>query len=391
MITARADGLEFRDLGLAHLIVINIAHLNVGLFVRGIFVDPNNHLFPAINHRLTPRRTFFNFKLGQAAGHGFGHAAHLLNLFDQRPGLINKISSEFFHIVRARQRINHIGHPSFFLQNELCIAGNACRGFRWQGNGLIKTIGMQRLRAAQNRGHRFKSRAHDVVIGILLLQTHTGGLAMGPQHAGFGIFRVKFRHNPVPQNPCSPQFRRFHKEIHTNGKEKRQTPGKGIHIHPPRNRRAHIFAPICNGIGQFLHQIRTGLLHVITADRNGVELRHITGGKFDNIGHNTHGGLRWVNISIAHHEFFENVILDCAREGRAADALLFTGHDEGGQNRDHRAVHRHGDRNLIQRDAIKEGFHILYTVNRHPSFTNIADNARMIAVIAPMRGQIEGH
>ena len=198
MISVGANGLQFRDLCVTHLIIIDVAHFDVRLFVKSIFIDPNNHLLAAVNHCLAPRRSFFNFELGQAACNGFGHAAHFLNLFDQRPGLINKIRSEFFHIVRPSQRINHIGHPRLLLQNELSVAGNARRGFSGQGNGLIKTVGMERLRATQNRGHRFKSSAHDVIIGILLLQTHTRGLAMGPQHTGFGIFRFKFRHDPMP-------------------------------------------------------------------------------------------------------------------------------------------------------------------------------------------------
>ena len=130
---------------------------------------------------------------------------------------------------------------------------------------------------------------------------------------------------------------------------------------------------------------------MIPADRNRIELRHITGGKFDNIGHDTHRGLRRVNIGVAHHKFFENVILDRARQSRSADALLFTGHDERGQNRDDCTIHRHGYGNLIQWDAIKEDLHILDTVNRDTRFTHISNDARMIAVIAPMGGQIERH
>ena len=71
--------------------------------------------------------------------------------------------------------------------------------------------------------------------------------------------------------------------------------------------------------------------------------------------------------------------------------LLFARNNEIGKDRDHRAIHRHGDRNLIERYTVKEDFHILNTVNRDPGLADIALYAGMIAVIAAVGGQIKGH
>ena len=140
-----------------------------------------------------------------------------------------------------------------------------------------------------------------------------------------------------------------------------------------------------------MHQIRPGFLHMIARNRNRIELGHIGRGIFDNIRDNAHRRLGRINIGVAHHKFFENIVLNSARKHLAIMALLFTCYDEIGQNRDHRTVHRHRDGYFIKRDSFKKDFHILNAVNRNAGFAHIAYNARVIAVIAAMRGQIKRH
>ena len=72
-------------------------------------------------------------------------------------------------------------------------------------------------------------------------------------------------------------------------------------------------------------------------------------------------------------------------------ALLLARDDETCENRDHCAVHRHGDRDLIQRNAVEENLHVLNRVDGHTGLAHIALNARVIAVITPVRRQIESN
>jgi hypothetical protein len=71
--------------------------------------------------------------------------------------------------------------------------------------------------------------------------------------------------------------------------------------------------------------------------------------------------------------------------------LLFTRDNKRGQNGDNRAVHRHGNRDLTQGNAVKQDFHILDAINRHAGFADIALDPFMVAVIATVRRQIERH
>jgi len=72
------------------------------------------------------------------------------------------------------------------------------------------------------------------------------------------------------------------------------------------------------------------------------------------------------------------------------NALLLPGDDEEGEDRDHRAVHRHGNRHLIERDAVEQDLHVLDRINRHARLADIADNARVIGIIAAVGGEVEG-
>ncbi len=72
------------------------------------------------------------------------------------------------------------------------------------------------------------------------------------------------------------------------------------------------------------------------------------------------------------------------------DALLLAGDDEAGQHRQHRAVHRHRHRHLVERDAVEQDLHVLDGVDRHAGLADVADDARMVAVVAAVGGEVEG-
>ncbi len=98
-----------------------------------------------------------------------------------------------------------------------------------------------------------------------------------------------------------------------------------------------------------------------------------------------------INIGVAHHVLFQNVILNGAGELVVRNALFFGGDDVEGQYRQHRAVHGHRHRHLIERNAAEQHFHIENRVNRHAGLADIADHAGMIGVVAAMGRQIKGN
>ena len=72
-------------------------------------------------------------------------------------------------------------------------------------------------------------------------------------------------------------------------------------------------------------------------------------------------------------------------------ALLLGRDDVAGQHRQHRAVHRHRHRHLVQRDAVEQDLHVLDRVDGHAGLADVAGDARMVAVVAAVGRQVEGH
>ena len=63
----------------------------------------------------------------------------------------------------------------------------------------------------------------------------------------------------------------------------------------------------------------------------------------DDVRHNTHRRLRRINIGVADHELFKNVVLNRAVELLLSNALLLTCNNEESEDGNDRAVHRHRD------------------------------------------------
>ena len=91
---------------------------------------------------------------------------------------------------------------------------------------------------------------------------------------------------------------------------------------------AQILDAVGERIGKLQVLRRAGFLHVIAGDRNRIEFRHPLRGEGEDVGDDPHRGGRRIDIGVAHHELFQNVVLNGARQFFWRDALFFGGHDE---------------------------------------------------------------
>ena len=72
------------------------------------------------------------------------------------------------------------------------------------------------------------------------------------------------------------------------------------------------------------------------------------------------------------------------------NALFLRRDDVERHDRQHRAVHRHRHRHLAERNAVEQLPHVEDGIDGDARHADIAGDARMVAVIAAMRGEIEG-
>ena len=383
------DRVNPRNLAFAHLRIVDLERFEQVFIGEAIFVHPDDHVIAAVDTCLATGGGLLDHRLGPARRDRLGHAAFALDALDDLPGLVDQFLGQALDIIAAAQRIDDLGHPGFFLDDDLRVAGDARREIGGQCDRLVERIGVQRLRATQHRGHRLDGCADDVVIRVLLGQRHAAGLAVGAQHLRALVLRAEPGHHPVPQHARGAQLGDFHEEVHADGEEERQPPGELVDVEARGDAVFHIFHAVGDGEGELLHLRRTGFLHVIAGDRDAVELGHLAAGIAENVRDDPHRGLRWVDVRIADHELLEDVVLDGPIEQLALDPLLLARDDEEGEDRDHRAVHGHADRHLVERNAVEQDLHVLDRVDSHARLADIAGDARMIAVIAAVGGEVE--
>ena len=113
---------------------------------------------------------------------------------------------ERLHHVTTSPRVDHIGDVGFFLDDELRITSNACGKLCGQRNRFVKAVGVQRLRATKDSGHRFDRGTHNVVVRVLLSQTPTAGLAVGAQNQALRVLGVEALHDAAPQQTGGAHF-----------------------------------------------------------------------------------------------------------------------------------------------------------------------------------------
>ena len=161
---------------------------------------------------------------------------------------------------------------------------------------------MQRLRAAQNRGHRLDRGADDVVVRILLLQAYATGLAVRAQHFRLFGLRPQPFHHFMPKRTARAHLGDFHEKVHADAPEEGQARCEGVDIQPRFHRTLRVFLAVSDCEGQFLHRRGPSLVHVIARDRNAVEFRHVGRGVCDDVRNDPHTRFGRVDISIADHE-----------------------------------------------------------------------------------------
>ena len=214
---------------------------------------------------------------------------------------------------------------------------------------------------------------------------------MRAQRHGLRIFRVQLFHQLGPQHACGAHFGDLHEVVHADAPEKGDAGREAIDIQARTDAGAQVFQAVGQRVGELQIGRGAGFLHVIAADADAVEFRHLLRGVAEDIADDPHGAFRRIDIRVAHHEFFENVVLDGAVELFRRHALLFSRHDVERHDGQHRAVHSHRYGHLVERNLVEENLHVQHGVDGHPGLAHVAGHALVVRIVAAMGGQIESH
>ncbi|OQB97069.1 MAG: hypothetical protein BWX86_00461 [Verrucomicrobia bacterium ADurb.Bin122] len=381
--------LEALDLRLAHSGVVDLEDVEGGFLFEAVLVEADDGLLTGVDLGLAAGGGFLDAELRDAGLDGLGHAAHFLDFVEVGAGLGDELLREGFDVVAAAPRIDDITNAGFLLELELGVARDAGREVGGQRDGFVERVGVQGLRVAGGGSHGFEAGAGDVVERVLLGERPTGGLRVRAQGARLRVLRVEAVDDLGPEEPAGAHLGDFHVEVFADGPEEREARREGVDVDAGGDAGLQILETVGERVGELEVGGGACLLHVVAGDRDRVELRHVLRRVGEDVRDDLHGGRGRIDVGIPHHELLEDVVLDRAGELFQLRTLFEGGDDVEREHGQHGTVHRHRDGDLVQRDVAEQDFHVEDRVDGHAGLADVADDARVVAVVAAVGREIE--
>ena len=383
--------IQLRQLGPAYLGVVDPQDVNLSVQLRPVAVHAHHGPLTCLDAGLRACCGFFDAHLGDAGLDGAGHAAELFHLGDVCGCPPSQLCGEPFHVVAAAPRVDHPRRARFVLQEQLRVAGDACAEVARQRQRLVEGVGVQALGVPVDGSHRLDARAHHVVVRVLGSERPARGLAMGAQRGRPRVGWLECSDELGPQQPCGPQLRNFHEEVHADAPEEAEARREVVDAHAGADAAAQVFQPVRQRVAELEVGRRPRFTHVVARDRDRVVARHLFGCELEDVADDPHGGLGRVDVGVADHELLEDVVLDGPGELGRCDALLLGGHDIERQHRQHGAVHRHRHAHGIEGDLVEQGAHVQDRVDGHACHADVGRHPGVVGVVAPVGRQVERH
>ncbi len=248
---------------------------------------------------------------------------------------------------------------------------------------------MQRLGVTLRRSHRLNCGAADVVVDVLGGQGPAGGLRVRTQRHRLRVLRAEFLHELRPEHARGTHLGDLHEEVHADRPEEGQTRRELVDVEAHRLACADVLDTVGQRVGHLDVGRRASFLHVVAGDGDRVELWHVRAGEREDVGDDLHRRRGRVDVGVADHELLQNVILNRSGELLGLDALLLGRDDVERQDGQHRAVHGHGHRHLVERDAIEQLTHVEDRVDGHTGHADVAGHAWVVGVVAAVGREVE--
>ena len=213
---------------------------------------------------------------------------------------------------------------------------------------------------------------------------------MRAQRHRLRVLRIEALDDLGPQHARGAQLGDLHEVVHADRPEEAEARREVVDVQPRSDAGADVFQAVRQRVAQFDVRGRARFLHVVAADRDAVELRHLRRAVAEDVADDLHRRRRRIDIGIADHELFQNVVLNGPAQLLRGNALLLRRHNVERHDRQHRAVHGHRDRHLVQRNLVEENLHVLDRIDGHAGLAHVAHHALVVGIVAAMRRQIEG-
>ena len=174
----------------------------------------------------------------------------------------------------------------------------------------------------EGSGHSFDTGTPHVVVGILLGERPSRGLAVRTEHERLRILSAKALDHLSPEHTRSTHLSDLHKVVDADAPEEGETWRKLVHRDTCVDTSAEVLDTVSDGKGDLDVGRSTSLLHVIARDGDRVELRHLLRGVLKDVGDDLHREFRRIDVGVAHHELLEDIVLNGTSHLLELSALL---------------------------------------------------------------------
>ena len=173
--------------------------------------------------------------------------------------------------------------------------------------------------------------------------------------------------------------------------EERDLGREVIHLEAGVDRGLHEGDRVRERERHLLYRRATLLPHVVAGDRDRVPLRDALVAVGEDVGREAHRALRRVDEVPTRRVLLEDVVLDRAAQLLRGDALLLADELVEEKKNRRRCVDRHRRRDLVQRNLVETGAHVIDRVDRDARAPDLAEAARVVRVAAELGGEVERH
>ncbi len=218
-----------------------------------------------------------------------------------------------------------------------------------------------------------------------------GGLGVEAHpHRGLVLGAVGLLHLARPDAPRGAVLGDLLEEVDVRVEEEAEPRGEVVDVQAALDRLLDVGEAVLQRERQLLLGRRTRLANVVPGDRNRVPARHVLGRPFDHVADQAHRRLDREAPLLLGDVLLEDVGLNRPAEAVGRDALLLGRDDVKGQQDRGGRVDGHRDGDLVERDPVEEGLHVVERVQRDALHADFAEAAAVVGVEAHQRGHVEG-
>ena len=318
------------------------------------------------------------------------HSAEVVDFLDVGERAFFDFLREGFDRVASRERVDDVGDAGLVGDYLLRAERDADALVRRKREGFVKAVGVERLRAAADRGHRLDGDADDVVLRLLRGERAARRLGVEAEHLRARVGDAEaLLHYARPDLARGAELRDLFEEVVVRVEEEREAFAEYVRVLSGLDGGFDVGDAVGEGEGDFLNGGRAGLADVVAGDGDGVPFRDVARAEIKDVRDETHRRLGREDVGSARDVFLEDVVLDGSREGVHRDALLLRDGDVHRKKYRRRGVDGHRGRDLVEGDAVEEYLRVGKAVYRDADLAALADRHRVVGVVAYLGRKVE--